>query len=339
MREMQEIDTLLHWAKEKTGGFPATKSIYDLEIASPVAVETGEFSAKEILEQYFFGARFFSFLPTAESLEEAITAFFVLKQLKEEGTGLDCSFLLSLCADLEDLQGESLQTFFHTLQNPSLSPLGKMLLEDDVFSAMVTDFSVEEFCSFVVLRPKKNSSAEEIEKIVCQLMTEERKQCFVALNPMLLGYDFVRETLEEFGVEGFRLDEEESGLDYVDLIPMCKKLNRLAQEEQRGFAVMITPELPTLEGEVPWTSTYPLAISLAAELSGELNGMVKMGFHLGENVEKAEGFVKAGICPVVLSPLSALIPSEKMALPEGEIFVDPQRLAELSEEAFEAFCD
>ena len=115
-----------------------------------------------------------------------------------------------------------------------------------------------------------------------------------------MGYDYVA-----FGDFHF-LDD----LQYEDAVPMLKRLMALAQEKNLEFGVKITntfpvdvkqKELPSEEMYMSGKSLFPLSISLAAKLSEEFDGKLRISYSGGADYFNIKKIVDAGIWPVTVA--------------------------------------
>ena len=106
-------------------------------------------------------------------------------------------------------------------------------------------------------------------------------------NPTLLGYDFARETLDRMGYDYivFGRFHFEDDLQYKDAVPMLTRLMAAAEEEGLTFGVKLTntfpvdvtrQELPSKEMYMSGRSLYALTISLAAKLSKDFGGKLRI---------------------------------------------------------------
>ena len=115
-----------------------------------------------------------------------------------------------------------------------------------------------------------------------------------------MGYDYVA-----FGDFHFKDD-----LQYEDAVPMLKRLIALSAEKGLEFGVKITNtfpvdvkqnELPSEEMYMSGKSLYPLSIALAAKLSKEFDGKLRISYSGGADAFNIDKIVKAGIWPVTVA--------------------------------------
>lgn len=155
------------------------------------------------------------------------------------------------------------------------------------------------------------------------------------------GYDYVA-----FGDFHFKDD-----LQYEDAVPMLQRLQALADSRELAFGVKITNTFPVdiKAGELPGEemymsgkSLYALSMSVAAKLSKDFGGKLRISYSGGADVLNIEDIVAAGIWPVTMAT-TMLKPGGYQRLEQiGQMFagldaaefsgVDAVRVAELVDE-------
>ena len=94
------------------------------------------------------------------------------------------------------------------------------------------------------------------------------------------------------------------------LFPMLKRLIALSAEKELEFGVKITNtfpvdvkqnELPSEEMYMSGKSLYPLSIALAAKLSKEFDGKLRISYSGGADAFNINKIVKVGISPVTVA--------------------------------------
>ena len=153
---------------------------------------------------------------------------------------------------------------------------------------------------------------QEIESIANYLLTEKHLNTFVKCNPTLLGYDFARKTMDEMGYDymvfgDFHFRDD---LQYEDAVPMLTRLMKLSEELGLEFGVKITNtfpvdvtrnELPSEEMYMSGKALFPLSISLAAKLSAEFAGKLRISYSGGADYFNIDKIVGCGIWPVTMA--------------------------------------
>ena len=153
---------------------------------------------------------------------------------------------------------------------------------------------------------------EEIEQIARYMLEVKHISIFVKLNPTLLGYDKVREILDNLGYNYLTLKREtfEHDLQYKDAISMIGRLLEVAKKNSLHFGVKLTNTLASVnnQGILPGGEMYmsgralfPIATTLANRLSTEFNGELPLSYSGGANIFTAKGLFEAGIRPITIA--------------------------------------
>ena len=135
---------------------------------------------------------------------------------------------------------------------------------------------------------------------------------FIKCNPTLLGYEFARETLDRMGYDyiAFGRFHFEDDLQYKDAVPMLDRLMKLSSGLGLEFGVKITNtfpvdvragELPSEEMYMSGKSPYPLSIALAARLSREFDGRLRIAYSGGADAFNMNQIVGSGVWPVTMA--------------------------------------
>lgn len=135
---------------------------------------------------------------------------------------------------------------------------------------------------------------------------------FIKCNPTLLGYEFARETLDRMGYDyiAFGRFHFEDDLQYKDAVPMLDRLMKLSSGLGLEFGVKITNtfpvdvragELPSEEMYMSGKSLYPLSIALAARLSREFDGRLRIAYSGGADAFNMNQIVGSGVWPVTMA--------------------------------------
>ncbi|HAL18573.1 MAG TPA: putative selenate reductase subunit YgfK [Spirochaetaceae bacterium] len=194
------------------------------------------------------------------------------------------------------------------IQGTDLEAAAENLLKMGRFSDMVS----RKVCRSVTISTMHGCPPEEIESICSYMLTEKGIDTFVKLNPTLLGFDKVRETLDRTGFGYVKLSKEsfEKDLQYEDAIPMIKRLCAKAGVMGRCFGIKLTNTLGNVnnKGKLPGPEMYmsgrslfPIATTLAAKISKEFNGELPISFSGGVNIFNVVELFKTGIRPITLA--------------------------------------
>ena len=167
-------------------------------------------------------------------------------------------------------------------------------------------------CNSATISTLHGCPPQEIESIANYLLTEKHLNTFVKCNPTLLGYDFARKTMDEMGYDymvfgDFHFRDD---LQYEDAVPMLTRLMKLSEELGLEFGVKITNtfpvdvtrnELPSEEMYMSGKALFPLSISLAAKLSAEFAGKLRISYSGGADYYNIDKIVGCGIWPVTMA--------------------------------------
>lgn len=258
-----------------------------------------------------------------QARDEYIKAWFLLNIMaKEFGLGATDGFQFNMSVgyDLEGIKSEKIDSFIEAMKNAEDTAIWaecrQYLLDHAdrftrVTAADIADISPA-ICNSVTLSTLHGCPPQEIERIASYLIKEKGLHTFIKCNPTLLGYEYARELMDRMGYDyvAFGDFHFKDDLQYRDAVPMFKRLIRLAAEYQLEFGVKITntfpvdvkqQELPSEEMYMSGKSLYPLSISLAAQLSGEFDGRLRISYSGGADALNIENIVAAGIWPVTVA--------------------------------------
>ncbi len=261
------------------------------------------------------------YVPQAQ--EEYIKAWFLLAFVaKEYGLGsMDgYQFNISVGYDLKGIQSEKINTFIENMKNAeqteTFQKCKEVLLAHVGEFQKVTKEDIEGIspliCNSATISTLHGCPPQEIESIATYLLTEKKMHTFIKCNPTLLGYEYARETMDKMGYDyvafgRFHFDDD---LQYADAVPMLQRLQKLADEKNLEFGVKITNtfpvdvmknELPSKEMYMSGKSLYPLSISVAAKLSRDFGGKLRIAYSGGADAFNMNKLVGSGIWPVTVA--------------------------------------
>lgn len=258
-----------------------------------------------------------------QAMEEYIKAWFLCKVMaKEFGLGAmdGFQFNISVGYDLAGIQSEKIDKFLNTMQHAADSDVFKAckdyLLEHVDLFEKVTKEDIESIsgniCNSVTISTLHGCPPQEIEKIAMYLITEKGFHTFIKCNPTLLGYEFARQRMDEMGYDYVAFGDFHflDDLQYADAVPMLTRLMAVCKEKGLEFGVKITNtfpvdvkqnELPSEEMYMSGKSLYPLSIALAAKLSEEFDGSLRISYSGGADYYNIKGIVDSGIWPVTVA--------------------------------------
>lgn len=258
-----------------------------------------------------------------DAYEEYVKAWFILHVLSRElelGSPDGFVFNMSVGYDYDGIRLPKIDNFIENLKDASNTKIFrdcKTYLKKNIHEfkhVTIDDIDAisPNVCTSITLSTLHGCPAGEIEKIASYLISEKKLNTFIKCNPTLLGYDFARNTLDKMGYDyiSFTDFHFKDDLQYEDAVPMLKRLILLAKENNLAFGVKITNTFPVqikcneLPGEEMYMSgraLYPLSISLAARLSKEFEGRLRISYSGGADIHNIGAIVDSGIWPVTVA--------------------------------------
>ena len=262
-------------------------------------------------------------LTVPDAMGEYIKAWFILHVIaKEFGLGAQDGFQFNISVgyDLAGIKGEKVNTFIDGMMEAKdtviFQECRKWLLDNADKFQNFTREDIEAIpsnvCNSATISTLHGCPPQEIESIANYLLTEKHLNTFVKCNPTLLGYDFARKTMDEMGYDymvfgDFHFRDD---LQYEDAVPMLTRLMKLSDELGLEFVVKITNtfpvdvtrnELPSEEMYMSGKALFPLSISLAAKLSAEFAGKLRISYSGGADYYNIDKIVGCGIWPVTMA--------------------------------------
>ena len=258
-----------------------------------------------------------------EAMGEYIKAWFILHVIAKEfdlGAQDGFQFNISVGYDLAGIKEPKVDTFINNMMEAKDTEIFKeckqwLLDHVDKFEKFTKE-DVEaipsNICNSATISTLHGCPPNEIESIATHLFKEKHLNTFIKCNPTLLGYEFARKTMDDMGYDymvfgDFHFKDD---LQYEDAIPMFKRLQALADELNLAFGVKITntfpvdvtrKELPSEEMYMSGKALFPLSISLAAKLSREFNGKLRIAYSGGADYFNIEKIVGCGVWPVTVA--------------------------------------
>ena len=164
----------------------------------------------------------------------------------------------------------------------------------------------------VTLSTMHGCPPREIEAICHYMLTEKHIDTFVKLNPTLLGYQRVRQILDDRGFDYIGLKEESftHDLQMKDALPMLHRLRKVGAEEGHSFGVKLSNtlgcinnrgRLPGEEMYMSGRSLYPLTINLAVAIAREFDGMMPVSYSGGAWKGNIADIFNTGIRPITMA--------------------------------------
>ena len=258
-----------------------------------------------------------------EAMGEYIKAWFILHVMAKEyglGDADGFQFNISVGYDLAGIKEDKINTFIDSMKDARdtavFQECRQWLLDNTDKFEKVTREDIEaipsEVCNSATISTLHGCPPNEIESIANHLFREKHMHTFIKCNPTLLGYEFARKTMDEMGYDymvfgDFHFKDD---LQYEDAIPMFRRLQALADELGLSFGVKITNtfpvdvtrnELPSEEMYMSGKALFPLSIALAARLSREFGGKLRIAYSGGADYFNIDKIVGCGVWPVTMA--------------------------------------
>lgn len=294
------------------------------ELKTVQILDALEFSKPCILaEDEGYNTEWSTELTIEDALNEYVKAWFLIYLLQKELFDLDdrrFQFNMSVGYDLKGIQSSKVDHFIESLKDASRLEFFKQC--QDILLKRIGEFQrvdkeyIERIspniCSSITLSTMHGCPPAEIEAICKYLISEKKLHIFVKLNPTLLGYPYVRETLTQMGYAYIQLQEESftHDLQYADGIAMLKRLKAFAKEHHQEFGVKLSNTLPVkiTQGELPGEemymsgrALYPLTINLAYKLAAEFGGDLRISYSGGADFFNLNRIFATGIGPITVA--------------------------------------
>lgn len=258
-----------------------------------------------------------------QAMGEYIKAWFILHVMaKEFGLGETDGFQFNISVgyDLAGIREPKIDGFIDSMKNAADTEIFKecrqWLLDHADRFHKVTKEDIEaipaEICNSATISTLHGCPPNEIESIANHLYKEKHLNTFIKCNPTLLGYEFARKTMDDMGYDYMKFGDFHflDDLQYKDAVPMFRRLMALADELGLAFGVKITNtfpvdvtrnELPSEEMYMSGKALFPLSISLAARLSREFEGKLRIAYSGGADYFNIDRIVGCGVWPVTVA--------------------------------------
>lgn len=258
-----------------------------------------------------------------QAMGEYIKAWFILHVMAIEfglGSTDGFQFNISVGYDLAGIRESKIDTFIESMKDAKdtgiFQECRQWLLDHADLFEKVSKEDIEaipsEICNSATISTLHGCPPNEIESIANHLYKEKHLNTFIKCNPTLLGYEFARRTLDEMGYDYIAFGDFHflDDLQYHDAVPMFRRLQALADELGLAFGVKITNtfpvdvtrnELPSEEMYMSGRSLFPLSIALAARLSRDFDGKLRIAYSGGADYFNIDRIVDCGVWPVTVA--------------------------------------
>ena len=225
-------------------------------------------------------------------------------------------FNMSVGYDLEGIKGPKIDKYLNEMMDASGTPIFQECIkvlremfprEEDLIAAIPARIS-----NSVTVSTLHGCPPDEIERIASYLITEKHLHTFVKCNPTLLGYRSARDILDGMGYDYIAFGEKHfnEDLQYVDAIPMFRRLLALAGERGLEFGLKLSNTFPVdvKQGELPseemymaGKSLFPLTIEMARRVSKEFDGRLRLSYSGGADFFNIDKLFQCGIWPITMA--------------------------------------
>jgi putative selenate reductase len=257
-------------------------------------------------------------LTVGESLREYAKAR-LLVAILDELAGIpeserDVVFDVSVGYDLEGIRSPKMSAFFDGIRDAgAILDEERAALSRELPPALRRLAGVPcpaRLSDSVTLSTFHGCPAEEIDAIGRHLLVERGLNTIVKLNPTLLGYEEVEETLHGrlgYGHIALRRAAFEKDLHWEGALAIARDLSAEAARRGLGFGFKVTNTLVVgnagdfMPGDEAYLSGEPLhvlALAVGLRLREELGADLPMSFSAGVDAANAAGVVACGFVPV-----------------------------------------
>lgn len=234
----------------------------------------------------------------------------------------DFVFNISVGYNLEGIQSKKITDFIDNLKEAKNTEIFKeciSVLKDNInkFKRLKIediDKISSNITNTVTLSTMHGAKPEEITDIVKHLIENKKINTFIKCNPTLLGYENVREILDDLGYNDIVIRKEDfkNDLKFDMAVGIVMELKRLGKENGVFVGIKLTNTLPVynsrkvLPGESMYLSgkpLYPIAMGVAAMFAEVLKDGIHMSLSGGIDKNNITDVLKTGIYPLTVSTL------------------------------------
>lgn len=263
-------------------------------------------------------------LTVQEAKEEYIKASILMQVMGIElGLSDVKDFILNISVgyDLKGIQSEKISNFIDDLKDAKDTDMFKECIEVlkknidkfNRFKLEDIDKISSKITNIITLSTMHGCKASEILDIATHLISNKKINTLLKCNSTLLGYDAVREILDNLGYNDIELkrDDFDHDLQFDTAKEIIAQLLEIAKENNVTFGVKLTNTLPVVNnrgvmpGEAMYMSgkpLYPIAINVAKNISKEFSG-ITMSMSGGIDKNNVLDVFNTGIAPITMSTL------------------------------------
>ena len=254
-----------------------------------------------------------------QAFEEYVKAWCALKIMaKVYGLGNPDGFVFNMSVgyDLAGIQGEKIDKFLNGMVDASGTPVFRecirVLKEFFPGESAYIDTITPHVSGSVTVSTLHGCPPDEIERIASYLIEKKHLHTFVKCNPTLLGYETARSILDGMGYDYIAFDDHhfKEDLQYEDAVPMFHRLQALADANGLEFGLKLSNtfpvdvkqnELPSGEMYMAGKSLFPLTTTMAARLSREFGGRLRISYAGGADAFNIDKLFACGIWPITMA--------------------------------------
>ncbi|MPM06309.1 hypothetical protein SDC9_52608 [bioreactor metagenome] len=263
-------------------------------------------------------------LTVEEAAEEYVKASVLMQVIGIElGLSDVKDFILNISVgyDLKGIQSKKISDFIDNLKDSKDTVIFKECI--DVLKKNINKFKrfkledidniTSKITNIITLSTMHGCKASEILDIATHLIVNKKINMLLKCNSTLLGYDAVREILDNLGYNDIELKREDfdHDLQFETAKEIIAKLLDTAKENDVNFGVKLTNTLPVVNtrgvmpGEAMYMSgkpLYPIAINVAKKIAKEFNN-IPMSMSGGIDKNNVLDVFNAGIAPITIATL------------------------------------
>jgi putative selenate reductase len=262
-------------------------------------------------------------LTVSGAYEEYVKGWFAVHiAAKEFGLSEQCDaiFNMSVGYDYEGITSPKIDTFINEMKDASGTDIFehcRTYLVDNI--GLFENVTVQDvkhispsISASITLSTLHGCPPLEIEKLADYFLSVKGLHTFVKVNPTLLGYDFVRDTLDKMGYNYIAFDHQHFDQDLKpdDAEALIERLQTTASKSNLEFGVKVSNTFPVqikndeLPGEHMYMSgraLYVLSVNVAKMLSERFDGKLAISYSGGADFFNVERLLAVGIKPVTVA--------------------------------------
>ncbi len=254
-----------------------------------------------------------------ESFNEYLKAYIIILILKDilkiENQENQPGFIfnLSIGYDFKGILQDNMQKFLDNCKN--IKPhTEKFLYKINKIYPKVKNINfLDKLSNNITLSTMHGCPPEEIEQIGLYLIEQLGLNTTIKLNPTLLGYEEVRNILNNLGFSNIELkkDSFEHDLNFDTAIKIVKKLKFISEKKNLEFGIKLTNTLACINNKdifsknepmmyMSGRALHPIGINLANKIFNTLNGDIKISFTGGVNTFNISDVISCNLIPATV---------------------------------------